>query len=100
VGHSYREIEANPNAIAIRTSVINLAEQNFAEIRIADNGPGITPEVQQHLFDAFFTTKPEGKGTGLGLSISYQIITEKHGGQMQCVSTPGKGAEFIIQIPI
>jgi len=100
VGHSYREIEANPNAIAIRTSVINLAEQNFAEIRIADNGPGITPEVQQHLFDAFFTTKPEGKGTGLGLSISYQIITEKHGGQMQCVSTPGKGAEFIIQIPL
>lgn len=100
VGHSYREIEANPNAIAIRTSVINLAEQHFAEIRISDNGPGITPEVQQHLFDAFFTTKPEGKGTGLGLSISYQIITEKHGGKMQCVSTPGKGAEFIIQIPL
>ncbi|MBD3563089.1 hybrid sensor histidine kinase/response regulator, partial [Planktothrix sp. FACHB-1355] len=48
----------------------------------------------------FFTTKPVGKGTGLGLSISYQIVVEKHGGQLKCISTPGKGAEFAIEIPI
>jgi signal transduction histidine kinase len=41
-----------------------------------------------------------GKGTGLGLSISYQIILEKHGGQLQCISAPGQGAEFILEIPI
>ncbi len=69
-------------------------------IQIADNGTGIPEAIQSHLFDPFFTTKPVGKGTGMGLSISYQIITEKHGGSLQCVSLPQQGAEFIITIPI
>jgi light-regulated signal transduction histidine kinase (bacteriophytochrome) len=69
-------------------------------IRIADNGPGITEEVRKRIFDPFFTTKPVGKGTGLGLAISYQIIVEKHGGMMECISEPGKGTEFWIEIPI
>ncbi|MEG4808951.1 AAA family ATPase [Microcoleus sp. F8-D3] len=72
----------------------------FVVIRICDNGPGMTEEVNRRLFDPFFTTKPVGKGTGLGLSISYQIVVEKHRGQLKCVSHPGEGAEFIIQIPI
>lgn len=69
-------------------------------IRIRDNGPGMTQNIAQHLFDPFFTTKPVGKGTGLGLSISYQIIVEKHSGILKCISQPGQGAEFWIQIPI
>ncbi|HEY9631598.1 MAG TPA: CHASE4 domain-containing protein [Coleofasciculaceae cyanobacterium] len=69
-------------------------------IRIRDNGPGISEATQQRLFDPFFTTKPIGKGTGLGLSISYQIITEKHGGTLQCISTPGVGTEFVIELPV
>ncbi|MEH1820471.1 MAG: ATP-binding protein [Nostoc sp.] len=69
-------------------------------IRIADNGAGIPEEIQSRLFDPFFTTKAVGKGTGMGLSISYQIITDKHGGSLQCISSPGQGAEFIIAIPI
>ncbi|WP_322680518.1 ATP-binding protein [Nostoc sp. DedQUE02] len=69
-------------------------------IRIIDNGPGISEQVKQKLFDPFFTTKAVGKGTGLGLSISYQIITERHGGSLQCVSSPNQGAEFIIEIPV
>ncbi|MBD2448536.1 GAF domain-containing protein [Nostoc sp. FACHB-152] len=69
-------------------------------IRIADNGPGMTEEVRKHIFEPFFTTKPVGKGTGLGLAISYQIIVEKHGGIMECISEPGKGTEFWIEIPI
>jgi urea transport system substrate-binding protein len=52
------------------------------------------------LFDPFFTTKPMGKGTGLGLSISYQIVVEKHKGILRCESTPGKGTEFLIEIPL
>ncbi len=72
----------------------------FVVIRICDNGPGMTEEVNRRLFDPFFTTKPVGKGTGLGLSISYQIVVEKHRGHLKCVSHPGQGAEFIIQIPI
>ncbi|MBW4648362.1 MAG: CBS domain-containing protein [Kastovskya adunca ATA6-11-RM4] len=69
-------------------------------IRVADNGSGMTETVHRRLFDPFFTTKTVGKGTGLGLSISYQIIVEKHGGQIQCVSAPGEGTEFVVEIPI
>ncbi|MBW4612431.1 MAG: HAMP domain-containing protein [Desmonostoc vinosum HA7617-LM4] len=69
-------------------------------IRIADNGAGIPEDLQMRLFDPFFTTKPVGKGTGLGLSISYKIITEKHWGKLQCLSSPSKGTEFVITIPL
>ncbi|MBH8562777.1 GAF domain-containing protein [Nostoc sp. CENA67] len=83
--------------IRIRTELT--ADQQVI-IRIADNGPGMTEKVRQHLFDPFFTTKPVGKGTGMGLSISYQIVVNKHGGQLQCFSAPGEGAEFVITIPL
>ncbi|UKO96167.1 GAF domain-containing sensor histidine kinase [Nostoc sp. UHCC 0870] len=69
-------------------------------IRIADNGLGMTQEVKNRIFDPFFTTKSVGKGTGLGLAISYQIVVEKHGGTIDCVSEVGKGTEFWIEIPI
>ncbi|WP_233787164.1 ATP-binding protein [Dulcicalothrix desertica] len=59
----------------------------------------MSEEVRQKLFKAFFTTKPEGKGTGLGLSISYQIVTEKHSGSLECISSPGNDATFVIRIP-
>lgn len=87
----------NPATIRIQTQVINA---EWVSIRIADNGPGIPAAIQHQLFDPFFTTKPVGKGTGLGLSISYQIVTEKHGGRLQCVSEPGQGTEFVLELPI
>jgi signal transduction histidine kinase len=71
-----------------------------AVIRIADNGSGMTESVRRRLFDPFFTTKSVGKGTGLGLSISYQIVVKKHGGRITCISAPGQGTEFVIEIPI
>jgi signal transduction histidine kinase len=82
--------------IHIRTEI----QDNFVFIRIADNGSGMTEEVRQKLFDPFFTTKPVGKGTGMGLSISYKIIVEKHMGKLQSISAPGKGAEFVVAIPL
>ncbi|MEP6500482.1 PAS domain-containing sensor histidine kinase [Microcoleus vaginatus] len=94
--HSSKETSSRPNRIRISTS----ANSDTVTIRIADNGKGINQEVIGKLFDPFFTTKAVGKGTGLGLSISYQIIVEKHRGKLQCISTPGEGAEFIIEIPI
>ena len=94
---SPEEIKDNPGTIRICTKVV---EGNQVEIRIIDNGLGITPEIKQRLFDPFFTTKTVGKGTGLGLAISYQIIVEKHKGKLECISAPGKGAEFAIKIPI
>ncbi|MDX2243909.1 MAG: ATP-binding protein [Leptolyngbyaceae cyanobacterium bins.302] len=83
--------------ITIRTSVV---DAGWVEVAIADNGGGIPKDVQQRIFDPFFTTKPLGKGTGMGMSISYQIVTEKHGGKLECFSTPGEGTEFVIRIPL
>jgi signal transduction histidine kinase len=94
---SYQELKDTPNQITIRTSVI---DNQWVEVAIADNGIGMPDRVKRRIFDPFFTTKPMGKGTGLGMSISYHIITEKHGGQIKCFSTPGSGTEFVIQIPI
>lgn len=82
--------------ICIRTE---LTDDKQVIIRICDNGSGIPESYQNRLFDPFFTTKPVGQGTGLGLSISYQIVVEKHGGQLQCISAFGEGTEFIIKIP-
>lgn len=69
-------------------------------IQIADNGCGIKEEILDKIFDPFFTTKPVGTGTGLGLSVSYQIIVDRHGGQIKCNSTIGKGTELAIELPI
>ncbi len=77
-----------------------LLEKNQVIIRIADNGLGIQEDLQKQIFDPFFTTKPIGKGTGMGLAISYQIVTERHSGSLQCISQPGRGAEFVIKIPL
>ncbi|MCA1991267.1 MAG: PAS domain S-box protein, partial [Coleofasciculus sp. S288] len=83
--------------IKIHTAVV---DNGWVVIRIADNGPGISEEIKARIFDPFFTTKPVGKGTGLGLSISYQIVVKKHNGQLRCLSEPGKGTEFIVEIPL
>ncbi|MEA5567098.1 ATP-binding protein [Anabaena sp. UHCC 0399] len=85
------------NQITISTSI---KDSQWVQIAIADNGSGIPEDVQSKIFQPFFTTKPSGKGTGMGMSISLQIITEKHGGKLDCFSTIGQGTEFIIQIPV
>ena len=77
-----------------------LTDDKQVIIRICDNGPGIPKSSQNRLFDPFFTTKPVGKGTGLGLAIARQVIVDKHHGTLNCVSSPGNGTEFIIEIPV
>ncbi|MHC5670596.1 GAF domain-containing sensor histidine kinase [Nostoc sp.] len=86
----------NPK-IWIRTEV---TEGNTILIWIANNGYEILEMMRSRIFEPFFTTKQPGQGTGLGLSISYQIIVEKHGGNIKCVSEPGNGCEFWIEIPM
>ena len=100
-----KDIENEDSRIIIHTEIIKQANteiitSDWVQIRISDNGPGISPELQKKLFDPFFTTKPTGKGTGLGLSISYQIIVEKHNGNIICCSEVGEGTTFMIQIPV
>jgi two-component system, NtrC family, sensor kinase len=72
---------------------------DWARIEISDTGPGIHPDHLSRIFDPFFTTKEVGKGTGLGMHIAYKII-EKHNGHMRVESQLGKGATFIIELPV
>jgi len=69
-------------------------------IEMEDNGPGMGEEVRRHVFEPFFTTKPPGDGTGLGLSVSWFIIVKNHGGSIRVESEPGRGARFIISLPL
>ncbi|MEG4939759.1 GAF domain-containing protein [Microcoleus sp. F4-D5] len=103
------ENQPPPKTIKISTAVVGQDSQadesgksrgQVVVIRIQDSGPGLPEKAKCHLFDPFFTTKPVGKGTGLGLSISYQIVVEKHGGSLKCISEPGQGADFRIEIPV
>jgi two-component system NtrC family sensor kinase len=81
----------------LRASTRNLGTS--VEIRIRDNGAGIPPEVQEKMFNPFFTTKPAGEGTGLGLSITHDIIVKQHGGRIDVATEPGQFTEFIIVLP-
>ncbi len=97
-GCSFAQTQPLSQTITIRTEVNE--DTASAVIRIGDNGPGMSDEVKKQVFDYLFTTKPVGKGTGLGLPISRQIVVEKHGGKLTCISLPGQGTEFVIEIPI
>lgn len=70
------------------------------QIEIEDNGPGMTKEVQMHIFEPFYTTKATNKGTGLGLSVAYFVITQTHEGELWVDATPGEGTKFGIKLPI
>ncbi|MEM9538005.1 MAG: PAS domain S-box protein [Cyanobacteria bacterium P01_E01_bin.42] len=98
--HDSQDTESSdrPKKITVQTSAIEENERRVA-IYIRDNGPGIKSEILPRIFDPFFTTKPVGKGTGLGLAVSYEIIKEKHHGELKCYSTFGEGTEFAIVIP-
>jgi signal transduction histidine kinase len=75
------------------------ARNDSVIVEISDNGPGIPPDVQQHIFEPFFTTKGPGAGTGLGLHIVYNIIVDKHHGQITLTSEPGKTC-FQVTLPV
>lgn len=70
-----------------------------ALVSVTDTGCGMSPEVRERIFDAFFTTKPAGEGTGLGLDIVRKII-EKHGGEIFVTSQVGRGSTFTVSLPI
>jgi len=74
-------------------------QQPYVQILVEDTGRGIPPEILEHVFEPFYTTKEEGLGTGLGLFICYGIV-EKHGGTMDVASAPDEGTQFKICLPV
>lgn len=94
-------IDAIPNkgTVTIRTRRIMRDQQPWVEIAFEDTGVGIEAEHLSKIYDPFFTTKEVGHGTGLGLTIVYGIV-EKHYGQIDCQSTPGRGTKFVLQLPV
>ena len=97
LGNARQAIE--PSQREGRVTVRTHAAEGKVTVEFEDNGPGIRPEHVARIFDPFFTTKPVGKGTGLGLSLSYGIIRE-HGGTIEVRSEPGRGATFVIELPV
>jgi signal transduction histidine kinase len=88
--------------VSVTTRKINIpptGEVRSIEIRISDNGNGISPNIIDKIFQPFFTTKPTGQGTGLGLSLAYDII-KAHGGEIKVETKEREGSEFIIQLPV
>lgn len=87
--------ERRGGRIAVRTRVVD----GRIELRVSDDGPGIAFENMPRLFEPFFSTKPGGEGTGLGLALCYGIVQE-HGGGIRAESEPGRGATFVVDLPI
>jgi two-component system, NtrC family, sensor kinase len=81
----------------LTASTKNLGDR--VEIRIRDNGTGITPDVKEKMFNPFFTTKPTGEGTGLGLSISHDIIVKQHAGAIEVDTELGEFTEIRVILP-
>ena len=94
-----RQQQASPDYCGCLTITTTVVSSEKVAVSIQDNGSGMAPDIQDRIFNPFFTTKPVGIGTGMGLSISYKIITEDHQGQIHCTSVVGEGTEFLIELP-
>jgi two-component system NtrC family sensor kinase len=99
-GEADQKVRLNPQSAPTIWIQTEMLQPDWVLVKIADNGSGMPEQVRKNIFSPFFTTKPPGKGTGLGLSISHQIVIEKHGGQLDCISSLGAGTTFQIKIPV
>ena len=95
LGNALDAAPAKTGVVTLRTRF--LAESHEAQIAVSDNGPGISPERHEELFEAFHSTKGQ-RGTGLGLAVTRKIV-EEHGGRIEVRSEPKQGATFIITLP-
>ncbi len=96
----FSQKQSDPKSLTLQIEIATEVTPDGIKIQIKDNGTGMTPDVQQKIFEHLFTTKPVGQGTGLGLSIARQIIVDKHCGRLSCESESGKGTTFTIELPL
>jgi len=96
IEEKYGNSSGEKGKIIITTGVKN----GWVDIVIEDTGCGMPESIKTKIFDPFFTTKKAGKGSGQGLAISYDVIVQKHGGQIICDSCLEKGTSFLIRLPV
>jgi two-component system NtrC family sensor kinase len=92
-------IDATAGLPEAQVTVRSRSTERGVRVAVHDNGPGIAPEHLSNIFLPFFTTKPVGKGTGLGLAITYGLVHEL-GGSITVDSKPGRGADFVVELPV
>ncbi|MBI5324323.1 MAG: response regulator [Ignavibacteriae bacterium] len=98
--HAIEEAIGRDSGKLGKITIETKSENEYVYIKISDTGKGIPPELQSRIFDPFFTTKEVGKGTGQGLAIAHDIIVNKHQGEIEVESEPGKGTSFTLKLPI
>lgn len=99
VKNAHESLVMSPTDVSCQISISSTIDKDWIIIALKDNGPGITEEIQNKIFNPFFTTKQASKSTGLGLSISHAII-QQHSGSINYRPTQKQGAEFIIKLPM
>jgi signal transduction histidine kinase len=99
VTNAHYAMRGNPPPRRLTLATLYHPAQGRVSLEVADTGPGIPPAVQARIFEPFFTTKPSGEGTGLGLSLCLEIV-EAHGGTIRVESQPGRGAAFLMELPV
>jgi hypothetical protein len=92
-------VQIKPSGLRLSIATMYQEESQTSVIRFADNGPGMPPEIMARIFEPFFSTKDVGAGTGMGLATAFDIVTS-YAGSIEVESTPGKGSEFIIKLPV
>ena len=95
IDNAIHAMATDGGTLTVRTTL----EGESVLVEVGDTGPGIPKELQNKIFEPFFTTKPVGEGTGLGLDISYRVVTQRHGGDLKVVSTPGD-TRFQVRLPL
>ena len=92
-------IDAMPEGGRLTVETSHTAELDRVAISVRDSGTGMTPEQIEHIFEPFYSTKPEGEGTGLGLPVTLGIV-KSHGGSISVRSEPGCGTTMTAQLPV
>jgi PAS domain S-box-containing protein len=98
--HAIAERNAHEKRALGKLRIATRLAGEVCEIRVEDDGAGIPASIRERIFDPFFTTKGVGKGTGQGLAISRSIVVDKHGGSIEVESEAGRGAAFVVRLPL
>lgn len=98
--HAIGEVVGKDASVKGTITVTTKCDDEWAEVRIHDNGAGVPESIRGRIFEPFFTTKPVGKGTGQGLALAHSVIVKKHHGQIWFESEPQKGTTFFLRLPL